>query len=52
MHRHDRQANIRKIGVTGNRMHWCGLHGVFPVDCAVYFKEALVEIDGEFHYKQ
>ena len=32
-----------------------GLHGVFPVDAAVYFNDelaALVEIDGEFHYKQ
>jgi hypothetical protein len=32
-----------------------GLHGVFPVDSAVYFNNklvALVEIDGEFHYKQ
>ncbi len=32
-----------------------GLRGVFPVDCAVYYKDrlvALVEVDGEFHYKQ
>lgn len=32
-----------------------GLHGVFPVDAAVYYNDklaALVEIDGEFHYKQ
>ena len=31
-----------------------GLQGVFPVDCAVYYKDALValvEVDGEFHYK-
>lgn len=32
-----------------------GLHGVFPVDAAVYHNDklvSLVEIDGEFHYKQ
>jgi hypothetical protein len=32
-----------------------GLRGVFSIDSAVYFKDkliALVEIDGEFHYKQ
>jgi len=32
-----------------------GLHGVFPVDAAVYYKDeliCLIEIDGEFHYKQ
>jgi hypothetical protein len=32
-----------------------GLQGVFPVDAAVYYKDslvALVEVDGEFHYKQ
>jgi len=31
-----------------------GLHGVFPIDTAVYYKNelvALVEIDGEYHYK-
>jgi hypothetical protein len=31
-----------------------GLQGVFPVDCAVYCRDALVafvEVDGEFHYK-
>lgn len=31
-----------------------GLQGVFPIDTAVYYKEklvALVEIDGEYHYK-
>jgi hypothetical protein len=31
-----------------------GLHGVFPIDSAVYYKNelvALVEIDGEYHYK-
>lgn len=33
---------------------FCGLQGVFPVDAAVYYDEklvALVEVDGEFHYK-
>ena len=32
-----------------------GLHGVFPIDAAVYYQNnlvAFVEIDGEFHYKQ
>jgi hypothetical protein len=31
-----------------------GLQGVFPIDTAVYYKNelvALVEIDGEYHYK-
>jgi hypothetical protein len=31
------------------------LHGVFPIDAAVYHDDkliSLIEIDGEFHYKQ
>lgn len=33
---------------------FCGMRGVFPIDAAVYFGDtliALVEVDGEFHYK-
>mmetsp|Transcript_28617 Transcript_28617/g.63493 ORF Transcript_28617/g.63493 Transcript_28617/m.63493 type:complete len:110 (+) Transcript_28617:171-500(+) len=33
---------------------FCGLNGVFPIDTAVFLKDelvALVEVDGEFHYK-
>jgi hypothetical protein len=55
-------ASLQKSSISrGEKLRWevfnefSGLRGIFPIDAAVYCNGdlvALVEIDGEFHYKE
>lgn len=52
---HAMMGNLRAISDKFSCFNeFCGIRGVFPMDAAVYFEDtllALVEVDGEFHYK-